>query len=74
MTGHDDQDSKLDDAREPSYWLMKSEPDSRIENGINVKFSIDDLEASDGPVGWDGKVNPFPSHVDGLKTLNLMID
>ncbi|KAF5025380.1 hypothetical protein F66182_2545 [Fusarium sp. NRRL 66182] len=36
------------------YWLMKAEPDSRIENGVDVKFSIDDLRNKDKPEGWDG--------------------
>ena len=46
-----------DDSRETSYWLMKSEPESRIEKGHDVKFSVEDLEASNGPVAWDGKIN-----------------
>jgi predicted RNA-binding protein with PUA-like domain len=29
---------------EPSYWLMKAEPETRIEKGVDVKFSIHDLE------------------------------
>jgi hypothetical protein len=37
------------------YWLMKAEPDSRIENGVDVKFSIDDLMNAKVPEGWDGK-------------------
>ncbi|BFZ63088.1 hypothetical protein YB2330_004206 [Saitoella coloradoensis] len=35
------------DDRQPGeirYWLMKAEPESRIEKGQDVKFSIDDLE------------------------------
>jgi hypothetical protein len=36
------------------YWLMKAEPDSRIENGVDVKFSIDDLRNAKEPEGWDG--------------------
>ena len=38
----------------PAYWLMKAEPESRIEKGKDVKFSIDDLEAAKEPEGWDG--------------------
>ena len=34
--------------------LMKAEPESRIERGKDVKFSIDDLEAAKEPEGWDG--------------------
>ncbi|OCL02019.1 DUF55-domain-containing protein, partial [Glonium stellatum] len=41
----------------PHYWLMKAEPESRIENGQDVKFSIDDLMASDKPEPWDGVRN-----------------
>lgn len=37
------------------YWLMKAEPQSRIEKGHDVKFSIDDLAAKTEPEGWDGK-------------------
>lgn len=37
------------------YWLMKAEPESRFENGIDVKFSIDDLRATDVPEPWDGE-------------------
>lgn len=38
------------------YWLMKAEPESRIEKGYDVKFSIDDLAARTEPEGWDGKL------------------
>ncbi|RMZ78120.1 hypothetical protein DV738_g3979, partial [Chaetothyriales sp. CBS 135597] len=40
------------------YWLMKAEPESRIEKGVDVKFSIDDLKAKTEPEGWDGVRNP----------------
>ncbi|KIV78288.1 hypothetical protein PV11_10017 [Exophiala sideris] len=40
------------------YWLMKAEPDSRMEKGHDVKFSIDDLAARTEPEGWDGVRNP----------------
>ncbi|EFY99195.1 EVE domain protein [Metarhizium robertsii] len=36
------------------YWLMKAEPETRYENGIDVRFSIDDLRAKTKPEGWDG--------------------
>lgn len=49
--GNDDGD------RDRQYWLMKAEPDSRIVNGIDVKFSIDDLMNSDKPEPWDGVRN-----------------
>jgi len=45
-----------DDAR-PKYWLMKAEPNSRIENGIDVRFSIDDLAAVTEPEPWEGVRN-----------------
>ncbi|KUI60205.1 Thymocyte nuclear protein 1 [Cytospora mali] len=36
------------------YWLLKAEPESRLENGVDVKFSIDDLAAKTEPEPWDG--------------------
>ncbi|KAL2157294.1 hypothetical protein VTH06DRAFT_6232 [Thermothelomyces fergusii] len=39
---------------ERNYWLMKAEPESRLENGVDVKFSIDDLRAKTEPEPWDG--------------------
>ena len=36
------------------YWLMKAEPETRMENGHDVRFSIDDLRAKTKPEGWDG--------------------
>ena len=52
----------------PDFYLMKSEPLSRLENGVDVKFSIDDLAVHkmevpgphQGKVGiaeWDGVRN-----------------
>ncbi|KAK2027321.1 DUF55-domain-containing protein [Colletotrichum zoysiae] len=38
----------------PRYWLMKSEPDVRVEDGYEIKFSIDDLAAKKTPEGWEG--------------------
>ncbi|KAJ5834839.1 hypothetical protein N7447_000865 [Penicillium robsamsonii] len=40
-----------------SFWLMKAEPESRLEKGKDVKFSIDDLAAADVPEPWDGVRN-----------------
>lgn len=37
-----------------SYWLMKAEPESRLEKGVDVKFSIDDLKNAKEPEPWDG--------------------
>ncbi|KAF7538211.1 hypothetical protein G7Z17_g12688 [Cylindrodendrum hubeiense] len=39
------------------YWLMKAEPETRMENGIDVRFSIDDLRAKEKPEGWDARNN-----------------
>jgi hypothetical protein len=33
---------------------MKAEPESRIEKGHDIKFSIDDLAAKTEPEPWDG--------------------
>ncbi|KAL9610160.1 MAG: hypothetical protein Q9167_005114 [Letrouitia subvulpina] len=41
----------------PFYWLMKAEPESRIEKGKDVKFSIDDLKNATEPEAWDGVRN-----------------
>jgi hypothetical protein len=41
------------------YWLMKAEPETRIEKGKDVKFSIDDLAACDEPQAWDGGASKF---------------
>ncbi|XP_017283852.2 thymocyte nuclear protein 1 isoform X1 [Kryptolebias marmoratus] len=38
-----------------SRWLMKSEPESRLKNGVDVKFGIEDLKALPDQTGcWDG--------------------
>ena len=40
------------------HWLMKSEPDSRKENGVEMKFSFEDLKMSEGSRAcWDGVRN-----------------
>ena len=44
-----------EDSEGQSYWLMKAEPESRIEKGKDVKFSIDDLKNATEPEAWDGK-------------------
>ncbi|XP_072313077.1 thymocyte nuclear protein 1 [Eucyclogobius newberryi] len=49
---------KQDTGPEYSHWLMKSEPESRIENGTDVKFGIEDLKALPDQSGcWDGVRN-----------------
>nr|XP_045002389.1 thymocyte nuclear protein 1 isoform X2 [Jaculus jaculus] len=41
-----------------NYWLMKSEPESRMEKGVDVKFSIEDLKAQPKQTAcWDGVRN-----------------
>ncbi|KAI1160607.1 PUA-like domain-containing protein [Nemania serpens] len=50
-TDGDDDTSKSSDRW---YWLMKAEPGSRFENGVDVKFSIDDLASRKDPEPWDG--------------------
>ncbi|KAL5359121.1 PUA-like domain-containing protein [Aspergillus floccosus] len=47
-----------DDDSGRSYWLMKAEPESRMEKGVDVKFSIDDLRERTKPEPWDGVRNP----------------
>ena len=43
---------------EYSHWLMKSEPESRFENGVDVKFSFDDLKNEENSTAcWDGVRN-----------------
>jgi len=44
---------------EKQFWLMKAEPETRLENGVDVKFSVDDLAAKTEPEPWDGML--FPS-------------
>lgn len=50
-----DDETEEDSPDGPSYWLMKAEPDSRIEKGNDVKFSIDDLKKASEPEAWDGE-------------------
>lgn len=38
---------------------MKAEPVSRFENGVDVKFSIDDLASRKDPEPWDGEFYPL---------------
>ncbi|KAI1117903.1 PUA-like domain-containing protein [Nemania sp. NC0429] len=50
-TDGDDDEPKSSDRW---YWLLKAEPVSRFENGVDVKFSIDDLASRKDPEPWDG--------------------
>ena len=41
-----------------THWLMKSEPESRFENGIDVKFGLEDLKKEPEQTAcWDGVRN-----------------
>eukprot|EP00899_Mesostigma_viride_P025859 jgi/Mesvir1/6458/Mv19537-RA.1 len=45
-------------ARERRFYLMKSEPESRLENGVEKKFSYNDLCAlPNATSAWDGVRN-----------------
>ncbi|XP_065425370.1 thymocyte nuclear protein 1 isoform X5 [Chrysemys picta bellii] len=55
--------------QEYSHWLMKSEPESRFEKGVDVKFGIEDLKAQPNQTAcWDGVRNyqivkeAYPDH------------
>ncbi|KAL8864919.1 MAG: hypothetical protein Q9174_007164 [Haloplaca sp. 1 TL-2023] len=50
-----DEDGYDSDGR--SYWLMKAEPETRMEKGKDVKFSIDDLKSATEPEAWDARNN-----------------
>ncbi|XP_064480087.1 thymocyte nuclear protein 1-like [Ornithodoros turicata] len=55
-----DKDSKKlrADTEAITHWLLKSEPESRMQDGIDVKFGIDDLIAcTDSTSCWDGVRN-----------------
>ncbi|KAI9682107.1 MAG: hypothetical protein M1817_000161 [Caeruleum heppii] len=43
--------------QEKRYWLMKAEPDLRLEDGVKVSYSIDDLQNARDPEPWDGVRN-----------------
>jgi len=63
---------KLGSAESPQYthWLMKSEPESRFENGVDMKFGIDDLKAEpDSTACWDGVRNY--SARNNMKTMKV---
>jgi predicted RNA-binding protein with PUA-like domain len=51
---------------------MKAEPESRLEKGIDIKFSIDDLAAKTEPEPWDGKpsssISKFKFHYTDSET------
>ncbi|XP_015268630.1 PREDICTED: thymocyte nuclear protein 1 isoform X1 [Gekko japonicus] len=46
------------DKKTYAHWLMKSEPESRLEKGVDVKFGIEDLKAQANQTAcWDGVRN-----------------
>lgn len=58
----------------PAYWLLKAEPETRMEKGKDMKFSIDDLRACKKPAGWDGgKPKPLFSHLWRQPTSNQFL-
>ncbi|XP_039986079.1 thymocyte nuclear protein 1 [Xiphias gladius] len=57
-SGGSKQSSESPGSPQPCHWLMKSEPESRFENGIDVKFGIEDLKALPNQTScWDGVRN-----------------
>ena len=57
-SSENDQDSHEKVDKVQRYWLMKAEPESRIENGVDVKFGIDDLMKEPNQTAcWDGVRN-----------------
>lgn len=55
-TDKDQQADAKSRSTEKSYWLFKAEPESRIVNGVDVKFSFDDLK-TEHQATWDGVRN-----------------
>ncbi|ATY64608.1 AT DNA binding [Cordyceps militaris] len=51
------------------YWLLKAEPETRMENGHDVRFSIDDLRAKTKPEGWDG-IRAYPAR-NNMRNMNV---
>ena len=55
-----DEKTSAPPAAPPQYthWLIKSEPETRIEKGVDMKFSFEDLlEEKDSTACWDGVRN-----------------
>lgn len=54
-----DVSSKPSTSSLPSCWLMKAEPDARLEKGIDISFSVDKFASMPKKVTqWDGVRNP----------------
>ncbi|AWO98832.1 putative thymocyte nuclear protein 1 isoform 4 [Scophthalmus maximus] len=57
-TGGKEESSESPASPQHCRWLMKSEPESRFENGLDLKFGIEDLKAApDQTSCWDGVRN-----------------
>jgi predicted RNA-binding protein with PUA-like domain len=68
----DKQTEALEEDDGPKYWLLKAEPESRIHNGKDVKFSIDDLMNVDAPEPWSGVRNYVArNHMRAMKKGDL---
>lgn len=50
----DETDNDILEDIDDQYWLMKAEPETRMENGVDVAFPIDKLAAATEPEPWDG--------------------
>jgi len=56
--GSEKENSNTSTPPDVHYFLMKSEPESRVENGVQMKFSIHDLEQlPNQATQWDGVRN-----------------
>ncbi|KAJ3107993.1 hypothetical protein HDU97_002573 [Phlyctochytrium planicorne] len=55
-TRPDESNEEKEEVQRPQYFLMKAEPESRLVKGIEVKFSIEDLEVKRTSC-WDGVRN-----------------
>ena len=61
LTADESENAEENQEHRPRYWLMKAEPTTRLENGVDVSFSIDDLASREKPEPWDGMSSfPFP--------------
>ena len=57
-SSENDKESHENANKVQKYWLMKAEPESRIENGVDVKFGVDDLMKEPNQTAcWDGVRN-----------------
>lgn len=64
------QQDKQEEQQQQQYFLMKSEPESRIQNGQEMKFSIDDLiKEPDSTTHWDGVRNYEARNI--MKEMNI---